>query len=147
MQIKAGFRLEVETWENDADNYRTKVLDGLTEAEVKFYVELAKAHYSMNGLRKKGFGNMYEPGFNEKEEYADAMRAIFRKHISVLNKIWDDFEPSWIDEESFLDMVRSVNYELGIGGSEYYFTRVTDSIKVSYTPVDIYLEDRTAEFV
>ena len=147
MQIKAGFRLEVETWENDADNYRTEVLDGLTEAEVKFYVEVAKAHYSKNDPSKKGFGNMYEPDKEEEKEYTDAMRAIFRKHISVLNKIWDDFEPSWIDEESFLDMVNNVNYKLGLNGSEYYFTRVTDSIKVSHTPLVIYLEDRTAEFV
>lgn len=147
MQIKAGFRLEVETWENDADNYRTEVLDGLTEAEVKFYVEVAKAHYSRHDPSMKGFGNMYEPDKEEKEKYTDAMRAIFRKHVVILSNIWDDFEPGWIDEKSFLDMVHGVNYDLGLSGSEYYFTRVTDSIKVSYTPVEIILEDRTAEFV
>lgn len=31
MKIKAGYRLTVTSWENDADNYRTVSVDGLSE--------------------------------------------------------------------------------------------------------------------
>ncbi|WEM34236.1 hypothetical protein [Xanthomonas phage X1] len=44
--IKPGYQVHVLSWENDADNYKTEILSGLTKDEAQFYVLLAKAFES-----------------------------------------------------------------------------------------------------
>ena len=146
MKVKQGYLLKITTWENDADNYNSATLDGLTPAQVEFYVAVAKMHYS--GSSQKGcFGNMYEPSEEEEEEYTNAMRVLYKKHIDVVAELWgEDFGPEWIVHPDFLDMVMSVNCDLTLSSSEGRMTRVTDSIEISYTPVDIDLEDCTAKY-
>ena len=38
--IPAGYQLSVVSWENDGDHYNTEVMNGLSEEEVKFLVEI-----------------------------------------------------------------------------------------------------------
>ncbi len=40
--IKPGYMIQITSWENDADNYRTIVKDGLSVTVAKFFVEFAK---------------------------------------------------------------------------------------------------------
>lgn len=56
INIPSGFRLSVTSWENDADDYQTVVLSGLTEADVHFYLDLARAFRSTHGSGD-GLGN------------------------------------------------------------------------------------------
>ena len=147
MKVKQGYLLKITTWENDADNYNSATLDGLTEKQVEFYVAVAKMHYSIN--RHQGcFGNMYEPSEEEEEEYTNAMRVLYKKHIDVVAELWGEtFEPSFIDDPDFLDVVMSVNHDLTLSGSEGRMTRVTDKIEISYNPFHFELQDCTAKFV
>ncbi|AFC21922.1 hypothetical protein GAP32_464 [Cronobacter phage vB_CsaM_GAP32] len=59
--IKKGFIVEIESWENDADNYGTVITSGLTKVEADFLVTIARAFVSKNGSYKNrsasGFGN------------------------------------------------------------------------------------------
>jgi hypothetical protein len=52
-----SFEMRVETWENDADNYRTKVLNGLTQADVRFFADVCKAFRSCHARVDTGMGN------------------------------------------------------------------------------------------
>jgi len=53
--IPAGYQLHVTTWENDADAYQTKILNGLGINDVTFLVALAKQFKSRNS--SNGLGN------------------------------------------------------------------------------------------
>ena len=56
--IPPGHQLHVTTWENDADDYHTKILSGLTEEDVKFYISLGKEFESKNTRKgPEGMGN------------------------------------------------------------------------------------------
>ena len=59
-KISAGYRLIVTSWENDADNYKTKSMDGLSEEATYFLGALIKLFYSKNNPPKGKvcFGNM-----------------------------------------------------------------------------------------
>lgn len=46
--IKAGIRLEITSYEGDADNFNTELIDGLTDDEAKFYIEFASLFKSCN---------------------------------------------------------------------------------------------------
>lgn len=149
MKIKQGYRISVTTWENDADNYNTKTLDGLTREVVEFYVEFAKLHKSKNSYTSnvKCWGNMYEPSDEEIEEYVTAMRPLFKKYINVVASFYDsDFSPEWIEHDDFSDMIGNVSWDLGICSGEFY-TRVVDKIEIQCIPQDIEMLDCTDEFV
>jgi hypothetical protein len=55
--IKNTFEIHIETWENDADDYRTIVHTGLTLEDVHFYHDLAKRFKSRNSRPVGGLGN------------------------------------------------------------------------------------------
>ena len=129
--IKKGYRMTIISWENDADNYRREVLEGLSEDEVKFYLELCKLHVSKNG-RAGGFGNAYEyESISGKHE--EAMLTLAQKYQEVLKFI----EPNY-------DMMMDYLY-MCLGDGEFY-TRVFESVKIEYVPHDIHIEDVTDRF-
>ena len=75
-----GYRLTVTTWENDADNYNTKTIEGLTFLETKFYVGFCKLFGS--SCNNEGIGNMYDPNDAEIEKF----KTVVKGHIE------DNFE-------------------------------------------------------
>lgn len=134
MIINAGYRVHVTSWENDADNYQTKIVDGLSEPEVNFVVKLCKLHYSQNRF-SECFGNMYEPSKGEIEEYKEAIGSLLDEFVNDIR----------IDYQSF-DAVSGLLYELGLNDTEFY-TRVFESIVIEFIPEKIILEDVTAQFM
>lgn len=149
--IPAGYRLTIESWENDADNYKTKVMEGLQKPSVEFLIDFAKLFYSNNARRRpKGFGNMYEPRNGELEDFGEACRYIIDKHITkdteqnLLQYFWDEDNNQFYEDQH--DGVMELAYELGLSGGDF-FTRVLDSFKVEYIPNEIILQDVTEQFV
>lgn len=55
--IPTGYGVEITTWENDGDNYKTVSVYGLDKNEVSFIVEFCKHFYSENSQKAKGLGN------------------------------------------------------------------------------------------
>ena len=58
--ILEGYQVEIISSENDGDNYRTAIMDGLSEKEAKLYVRFAEKFKSTNGCKSRGgagFGN------------------------------------------------------------------------------------------
>lgn len=60
--IKPGYLLCINSWENDADNYKTERIEGLTYEDVQFYIYFCRHFYSSSwghpNAIGKGFGNM-----------------------------------------------------------------------------------------
>ena len=74
--IKAGYRITVTSWENDADYYNTNTVDGLDEQETKFHVDLLKLIAGSNCNDSTVFGNMYDPRDSKLEEFEKAATGV-----------------------------------------------------------------------
>lgn len=129
--IKAGYRITVTSWENDADNYNTKILEGLTLEDAKFTVDFIKLFTSQNSRPNPGIGNMYEPSEGEIEKANQAVADVFNKH-------------EWPTNFNFEDWTY-IAYELGLSCGEF-FTRAMESFVVEYIPEDIVIKNVTGEF-
>lgn len=145
MKIKAGYRLEVVSWENDADNYNTKVIDGLTIRQVQFYTKLCKMLESKNSWGDTAhFGNMYEPSDEEVAAYIAAVRPLARAYVDVIN--CEGYTETDIeDDEDLGNRLNDFTSDL-MGNSEYYYHRVVESFSVHYLSEDIELQDITDQF-
>jgi NADH:ubiquinone oxidoreductase subunit B-like Fe-S oxidoreductase len=144
--IKKGYRVTVKTWENDADNYNSGAVEGLSRPEAAFLVEFVKLFSSKNDHRNRGIGNMYEPRQSEIVAAEARIKEVVEKHKATI-------EDSEMMKEYFLAEDGSVDeggwheyaYEMTLTGGEFY-TRVMESFKVEFIPQDIVLEDVTKEF-
>ena len=128
--IPAGYRLTIISWENDADNYDTVILEGLTEEQCAFNVDLCKIlMYDENDRNKENpLNNVYDPDDAEINQIDDAINLIIKKH----------------NQEETTDPIEYL-YDLGLSKGEYY-TRVCDSFKVEHIESDIILNDVTDNF-
>ncbi|HET8687113.1 MAG TPA: hypothetical protein VFM18_10690 [Methanosarcina sp.] len=146
MKIQKGYWVKITSWENDADNYQTKELMGLSEEKVKCLVGFCKLHCSKNAWgTEKGFGNMYDPGDHDVEKYLDAVRELIATDPENYRSLF------WIksieDEEECLDdIICEFSYDIGLHSGEFY-TRVFSNIEILYVPDDIEIEDVTKKFL
>ena len=128
--IRAGYRLTVTSWENDADHYRTCTVEGIPFKICKFLVAVCKLHEM-----DSEFANMYEPGEFEIEGYHKAIADLLKLH-----KI----------PESTLDgpdhVIDTYLNDLGLTGCGEFYTRVMSSFKVEDIPTDIHINDVTKAF-
>jgi hypothetical protein len=64
--VKSGYLLKIITWENDADNYNTKEIEGLSEHEVRFYTKIAQLFNSCHDTADSDtrFGNADKYRYN-----------------------------------------------------------------------------------
>jgi hypothetical protein len=127
--IPAGYQLSITSWENDGDNYKTKILYGLTREDVQFYLHFLKP-----------FGEEFG---GEEIRTGDNCEQI------AIESAWNKFPPT------SPDLVQDVTYSIEfwkenphqtcdwvyetIGTDESGdFYRVFDSFKVHYikTPID-----------
>ena len=135
--IPSGYQLYITSWENDADNYKTEILSGLTKEDVQFYVHFL-SHFGM-----------YEPyGNGSITKYPDAEKIAitnaYEKCRPTTPQILEDVENSiehWKTKDYCCDWVDET---IGIWheGERY---RVFDSCKVYLirTPIP----NVTGEFV
>lgn len=166
--INKGYTLEVVSWENDGDNYRTKsvTFDDL---------ECAKATKHMcenlfiSNHDDKTIGNKMEDEWREcmliaarylvqhpfflnsnesiikpselKEEIITEYEEELKSDPSLK---WEELIPEYLEVKESLvgdwwDSISHINYDL-LGSSEYYFSRVCESCTIFFSPEDVYLE-------
>lgn len=133
--IKAGYRITVTSWENDADNYSTITRDGLTKAEVRFHVDLLKLVSGSNCNDKMVFGNIWDPSELELYAFDKACKEVFVKH---------DKELETNGEYEALNYAMDIIGEY-IGYSDFY-TRVAERIVIEYVAQEIVIEDVSTNF-
>ena len=134
--ISAGYRLTVESWENDADNHNTKVMEGLTFEQCNLFVDLCKL---MEG-DEPDVANLYEPDEDELQRLNDALVEVARRHPTFMAELEDG-----ATDEDINDAMMSILHDLGLAGGDFT-TRVCSEWKVELVPVQIVLTDVTEEF-
>ena len=125
--INKGYTLHDTSWENDGDNYRTKSKTVPTKEEAeylhKIFTELFKSCNNGEG----GVGNSMEGEENQ----------TILDYVNEHKNIFTDL--SGEDEDGILGYFDDLSYQL-MGGSEFYDFRVCESVVVTYSPEDVYLE-------
>jgi hypothetical protein len=139
--IEQGYRLTINSWENDADHRNCVIVEGLTRNTAAFLVELITLLYSRYSPRFTGgerFGNMYEPRDEEIEAFEKVAMSVVEKHRELID------DERYTDIET-MDHVMDVLYNLGLSCGEYY-TRVLDNFTIDEVPEKIELQDVTQQF-
>lgn len=138
--IKAGYRITVDSYENDGDCEITNSVDGLSELEAKFHIELLSLYTS-----EGGFGNIYD--FDDRvspteDDYNKARLAIVSKPE------YQQFISDWYvkNPEYFFDAGSEIIGDY-TGGDGEWATRQVEGILVEYVPEEITLEDVTSQFL
>lgn len=136
--IKAGYRLSVTAWENDADNYTTITKDGLTKDYVHSIVNLLsllrKSHHS------GGWGNLYEPSERKLEDFADAILELGEDVVAYITEGFLSKDPAELPYQ-YAEFISQYTSQ-----SDVYFTRVVERIRVEYVPQEITIEDVSSQF-
>ncbi len=133
--IPAGYRLHIESYENDGDATKTEILEGVKREHIPFLVEVLKLLRSEATDEPGCYGNMYSPDEDDPrvEELDEALEGLIAKY--------PDRPKNWDSTEQVFEEL----YDLGLTGGEYH-TRAFESLKIEYVPQDVVLEDVTDEF-
>lgn len=124
--IKKGYTIEVESWENDGDNYRTKTITLDDKDYALAVLDMCKVLF--NDDDDIGIGNMVDGEDNE--AFSKVIAYVADKPIIT--------KTATTDAEMFA-LVMDINHKL-MGGSEYYISRVFDIGSIVYSPEDVILE-------
>lgn len=140
--IPAGYQIQIVTWENDADNYMTNVISGLTQAQAKMHYELAMFFVSGTNNKGKGldgrgnYGNAdvsYEGGGHGTPEGDRFSRNQFDE-TAFTAEFLEFCKDTGLNTEKFHGDL----YETVVGTwCEGEYLRVVESIKVYYFPKEV----------
>lgn len=137
-KIKAGYRITSVSWENDGDNYRTVVKEGMKEDQAKLIGELGK----LMKTRKSGLENCYEASKEELENGHKFYLPTFEKYAHLFSK----HDMNLFREDAYGIMEYIVDNITGYS-NEGYALRVLESMKIEYFPEDVVIEDVTKKFM
>lgn len=140
-----GYLIRVTSWENDADNYNTKELLVDTEQEARTVSALCDLLRSRYRVDYPSFGNMYEPSDNDRQEFAVAVAAV-PGIKEFVKSVFPDIEEDQEDPEcgfGYMDAIMDILYDLGLTGSEHFYTRVCETVSVYHIPADVVVEELT----
>lgn len=135
--IPAGFQVHVDSYENDGDNNQLCIVSGLSEADMRFYVDLAEL-----------FQGRYGNGFTKESVFLDIVANVVENHPGISDETREKFTPNaeYDDHENSCNIVDKVNELLGQPSDNYYdsrsvFVRVAQNIKVFYLQNPMYEVD------
>jgi len=133
--IKAGYQVQISSWENDMDACRTVSIDGLSEDTAKFFCEFAKlfekSHHQPGGIA----GNAYQDGDVKWPELTAAVKALTEKYPNALAEIWEGDSIDFDDEDAVHDALIELSYEV-FGSSEFVF-RKCSGVEVFFYPEEM----------
>lgn len=139
--IKAGYRLTVTSWENDADNYATKVIDGLTIERARVCVAYCKLFKDDGSV-----SNMYEPDEDEIATIDERVASVARADAGFIAHVFDAIGANATDEEIRDYVFETIISEMGLCWRSDFYTRVCDSWRVEHIEHDINIPDVTDTF-
>jgi hypothetical protein len=130
--ISKGYTIEVTSWENDGDNYRTEKIIEQDEAKAKAIGKMCKELFKSSNNGENGIGNLMNDGSNRKKGDKKVLEYMKKNPILSNNKKLSD--------EKLIETCMNYNYNL-MGGSEYYYSRVCEKVSITYAPEDVILEE------
>jgi hypothetical protein len=126
--IEKGYTLEVTSWENDGDNYNTESLTVDTIEEAKRLHTICTTLFKSCNNGEGGIGNSMDGEEND----------TILEYVENNKDLFPEFEGE--DDDFIIDHILHLACKL-MGGSEYYDCRVCESVLVTYSPEDIYVEE------
>ncbi len=132
----AGYLIRVTSWENDGDNYNTKEIQVDTEQEARDVVAFCEM-FGSSSRNEHNIGNLCE---GEDNTARPAFRAFYFSHPGFVNLTLSDYEDEEEETDAICDAMMEVAYELGLNGSDYFYTRVCESVTVYRIPADVLVE-------
>lgn len=139
--IKAGYRLTVTSWENDADNYATKVIDGLTFERARICAAYCELFNSDDAVR-----NAYEPDDDEIATIDERVASVARADAGFIAHVFDAIGEDATDEQIRDYVFETIISEMGLCWRSDFYTRVCDSWRIEYVEQDINIPDVTDKF-
>jgi hypothetical protein len=119
--VEKGYTITVVSWENDGDYYQTNTMTVQTEEEARKIAKLCNELFISCTNGEGGIGNTCH---DEDEE---------------ANETINDYIENNPELGLTRDEIIELDYKL-CGSSEDYIYRVCESVTVTYSPEDIYLE-------
>ena len=129
--ISKGYTLEVVSWENDGDDYRTKSVTVDTIEEAKGIYNMCMTLFKSCNKGEGCIGN--SPHYNTLK-ITPIIISYFKEHPELY------LDKPITDDEDLINLCRVYACTL-LGGGEYYEYRVCESCTCYYSPEDIYLEE------
>lgn len=148
--LPAGYRLTVWSWENDADNYQTNTMQGLSKDETKFLIEFCRLFENAE-YEDGGFGNITEGSDELYENLARAIMDIVERGDGVppasMQRALDAAAELDHDENWYIGIARAAGeiHNSLFGSTEFEF-RMYDKHTVEYLDHDVYMRIVTNEF-
>ena len=155
--VNEGYILEIVSWENDADNYRTKSRMFNTKEEAIAVKKLCIVLFDSSNNGDGGIGNLMKNNYekslpiilnyltlnpellkirNEKSplDFEKEIKEAFPE--KNLEEDWIEHIHDYMDNHSYIvdswsDFVMDYNRQL-LGGSEYYLSRIAESASICY---------------
>jgi len=113
-----GYTIEVVSWENDGDNYKTKTMTVETEAEARKIKKICSELFKSCNNGDGGIGNAMD---GECED------------------VIEDYIENNPEMELTVEYIEDLVSEL-LGRSEYYDYRVCERVQVTYLDQDVYAQ-------
>jgi hypothetical protein len=163
--VSAGYTVEVTSWENDGDNYRTKSAVYSTKEEALAVKHMCEVLFDCTDYDNgSGLGNLMEDEDEEAKQkivsyliknprlltiknttlglvsFKESVENEFSEHL--IQYTWEECLEEYLEGSAptaWIDMVDQYNYDL-MGGSEYYYSRVCNSVEVYYSAKNVYLD-------
>lgn len=125
--VAKGYTLEVVSWENDGDYYKTIRKTVQTREEAKRIKHFLLPLFTSANGKRGGIGNT-SSGEGEKK-----ILQYYKKN----KKLFPELEGN--DEDNALDYFTDLAIEM-LGSSEWYTYRVCESVTITYSSKDIYVD-------
>jgi len=164
--IKKGYTVEVVSWENDGDNYRTKRETYSTKEEAFAVKHMCENLFLSSNNGEGGIGNIMDDEYNKahsiiveyfinnpvllninntpcpKELYEKVKESYPEEEV---DENYNEFLHGYImemDEDLLYHWIDGTSHYMVdlMGYSEYYYSRVCESCTVMYSDEDIYLD-------
>lgn len=135
----AGYLIRVTSCENDGDNYNTKEIQVDTEQEARDVVAFCDM-FGSSSNSKHDIGNLCDGDDNTARP---AFRSFYFSHPDFINLTLSDYKDEEEETDAICDAMMEAAYDLGLSGSEYFYTRVCKSVVVYRIPADVVVEELT----
>jgi len=135
--IPSGYQVHVDSYENDGDNNQLCIVSGLSEADMKFYVDLAELFHGKHGN-----------DFTKKDVFLGLIANVVENHPGISDGTREKFSPNaeYDDDENSCNIVDELQELTGHPDDSYYdrdsvFVRRARYTKVFYLPQAMYEVD------
>lgn len=135
-----GYRVEIDTWENDKDNEMTEYITMQSFGEVEALVAFCRMFRSENAHRAvRGFGNKYDSIYAEREEILNKITSFVEENPSIRSFCKHE-DPSVLTTRQVAeDLMHYLAWDLNLRGHEFY-TRAFEEVRIYHFPADVYAD-------